>query len=332
MFLDTIRFRAASIRKTIVLPEGTDPRVLKAAAMARERKTVGGIILIGNMDAVRVAAREAGVDLTDMTVVDPQTDARLGSLSSILYTRRRAKGMTEEEARRLAAEPFFFGALLLAGGVADAMVGGCSVPTAHVIRAGLWCLGCSAGVQTVSSFFVMIHPDRSFGHGGVLIFADCAVVIDPTPDQLCDIAVSTVRSTRALLPDVPPRVGFLSFSTKGSAEHDLVDKVRKALEKFHTTMPDVPADGEMQADAALIPNVGRTKAPQSAVAGHATILIFPNLDSGNIGYKLTQRLGQTAAYGPILQGLAKPVNDLSRGASAEDIEAVIALTACQTQG
>lgn len=331
MFLDTVRWRASSLKKTVVLPEGTDGRVLKAAAMAVERRTVSRIVLLGDKDAVRVSARESGVKLAEMEVIDPQKDPRKDGLSSILYMRRRAKGVTEAEAAKLTDDPFMFGALLLAGGAADGMVGGCSVPTAHIIRAGLWCLGCSDGVQTVSSFFVMIHPDGTFGHNGILLFADCAVVIEPTADQLCDIAVSTVRSAASLMPDFPPRVAFLSFSTKGSAEHDRVSMVRAACEKFKKACPDAPADGELQLDAAIIPSVGTSKAPGSAVAGKSTVLIFPDLNSGNIGYKLAQRLGGAQAYGPILQGLAKPVNDLSRGASAEDIEAVIALTACQAK-
>lgn len=332
MFLDTIRWRASTLKKTIVLPEGTDARVLKAASMARERGTVGRLVVLGNERAVRVSGRDAGVNLSDMEIIDPQTDPRRSGLSSILYTRRRQKGMTEEEADKSSQDPFVFGALLLAGGSVDGMVGGCSVPTAHVIRAGLWCVGCAPGIQIVSSFFVMVHPDAQFGHKGILLFADCAVVADPTPEQLCDIAVSTVRSAGSLIPDFPARAAFLSFSTKGSAEHDRVSKVRAAMELFKAACPDVPADGELQLDAALVPAVGDRKAPGSSVAGHATILIFPDLDSGNIGYKLAQRLGGAQAYGPILQGLARPVNDLSRGAAAEDIEAVIALTACQARG
>ena len=329
MFLDTIRWRASTLKKTIVLPEGTDVRVLKAAAQAKERGTAGRLILLGNADTVRVAARDAGVNLSDMDVIDPKTDPRRAGLSSILYSRRRAKGMTEGEASQAVDDPFLYGALLLAGGVADGMVGGCSVPTAHVIRAGLWCVGCIFGVQTVSSFFVMIHPNAAFGHSGILLFADCAVVVDPTLDQLSDIAVSTVKSAQSLIADFSPRVAFLSFSTKGSADHDRVTKVRRAFEKFKSSLPDVPADGELQLDAAMVQSVGDSKAPGSPVAGRANVLIFPDLDSGNIGYKLTQRLGGAEAIGPILQGLAKPVNDLSRGASAEDIEAVIAITACQ---
>lgn len=331
MFLDTIRWRAASLKKTIVLPEGSDVRVLKAAGQAKERGTASRLILLGDADAVRVAARDAGVSLSGMEVIDPRSDARRQGLFSILYTRRRAKGMTEDEASKSAEDPFMFGALLLAAGSADGMVGGCSVATAHVIRAGLWCVGCAKGVSTVSSFFVMIHPNTSFGHHGILIFADCAVVVDPTAEQLSDIAVSTVQSARSLLPDFSPSVAFLSFSTKGSADHDRVSKVRTAVEKFKSVLPEVPSDGELQLDAAIIPNVGNSKAPGSPVAGRANVLIFPDLDSGNIGYKLAQRLGGAEAIGPILQGLAKPVNDLSRGASAEDIEAVIALTACQAQ-
>lgn len=331
VFLEAARFRAVSLKKTIVLPEGTDARVLKAASMARERNTAGRIILLGDKEAIRVAASAAGVNTAGFEVVDPKTDARKAGLSSILYSRRRQKGMTEAEASEAATDPFMFGALMLAAGTADGMVGGCSVPTAHVIRAGLWCVGCAPGVQTVSSFFVMIHPNSGFGHGGILLFADCAVVIDPTVDQLRDIAVSTVRSAEKLISDFPARVAFLSFSTKGSAEHDRVSKVRAACDKFKSAVPDVPADGELQLDAALVPNVGATKAPGSLAAGRATVLIFPDLDSGNIGYKLAQRLGGAQAFGPILQGLAKPINDLSRGASAEDIEAVIAITACQAR-
>ncbi|OGH56771.1 MAG: phosphate acetyltransferase [Candidatus Lindowbacteria bacterium RIFCSPLOWO2_12_FULL_62_27] len=332
MFLETVRWRASTLKKTIVMPEGSDARVLKAAAMARERGTVARVLLVGDPDAVRVAARDTGVRMADMEVADPLKDPRAAGLSSILYMRRRSKGMTEADAIQATRDPFMFGALLVASGAADGMVGGCSVPTAHMIRAGLWCIGCSDGVQTVSSFFVMIHPDPSLGHKGIFLFADCAVVVDPTPDQLCDIAVSTVRSAASLISDFPPRVAFLSFSTKGSAVHDRVTKVQSACDKFKSARPEVPADGELQLDAAIIPAVGASKAPGSAVAGRATVLVFPDLDSGNIGYKLTQRLAGAQAFGPILQGLAKPVNDLSRGASAEDIEAVIALTACQAQG
>lgn len=332
MFLDTIRWRASSLRKTIVLPEGVDARVLKAAGMARERGTVGHIILVGDKDAVRVSAREAGVDISSMDVADPKTDPRRDSLAAALCARRRQKGMTEDEARATVSDPFMFGALLLAAGTADGMVGGCSVPTAHVIRAGLWCVGCLKGIQTVSSFFVMIHPDASYGHKGILLYADCAVVIDPTSEQLSDIASSTVRSARSLIADFPARVAFLSFSTKGSAEHERVSKVTRAVEIFKAAHPDIPADGELQADAALVPSVGKKKSPDSPVAGQATVLIFPDLDSGNISYKLTQRLGGALAFGPVLQGLARPINDLSRGASAEDIDAVIAITACQAHG
>lgn len=287
----------------IAFPEGGDPRVVEAAARLRSSGLVEPVLVEG----------DAG-----------------DKHWRILYERRRAKGMTELEARALSRRPLYHAALLVAAGEADGFLGGAANTTADTVRAALHCAGPAPGVRTVSStMFVCAGPE--WGHQGVLAFADCAIVADPDPSQLAEIAAATAGTFRAVTGG-DPKVALLSFSTKGSAEHPFVSKVQEALRILNARAPEILADGELQADAALIPSVAAGKAPGSPVAGEANVLIFPDLASGNIGYKLVERLGGAAAFGPFLQGLAKPLNDLSRGCSAGDVYAAALVTALQARG
>ena len=329
-FIDGIKERAKKDIKTIVLPESEDERTLRAAAKILEEKTAN-LILIGDEATVKADAEKYGVNIDGARIINPETSDKLEEYVNTLYELRKAKGMTPEAAREaLLKDRTTFGVMVLKTGGADGLVSGACHSTANTLRPALQILRTAPGAKLVSGFFIMDVPNCEFGYNGTFAFADCGLNQDPDSESLAAIANDTANTFRTLV-GAEPKVAFLSHSTKGSAKHALVDKVVNAVEIAHQQYPDLVCDGELQLDAAIVPEVAATKAPGSPVAGQANVLIFPNLDGGNVGYKLVQRLAKAEAYGPMLQGIAKPVNDLSRGCSWEDIVGVVALTAVQAQ-
>ncbi len=322
-FIESVKKRAKRDKKTIVLPETMDERVLEAASIVLD-EGIANVILVGK-------PKYDKFDVSKATIIDPNTSELTEELINKLYELRKEKGMTLDEAKKLLLEDYmYYACMLVKTGSADGVVSGACHSSSNTLRPALQIIKTKPGVLLVSAFFLMVVPDCEYGSNGVFIFADSGLEQNPTPDRLAAIAASSADSFK-LLVEKEPIVAFLSHSTKGSASHADVDKVCEAVKIAKEQYKDYKMDGELQLDAAIVPEVAKSKAPDSSVAGHANVLVFPDLDAGNIGYKLVQRLAKAEAYGPITQGIASPINDLSRGCSAEDIVGVVAITAVQAQ-
>ena len=325
--------RARSVERTIVLPEGQDPRVVAAAKMALDKKVVKKIIVLGTEAEIAASCQKAGLTERPFECLDYLASPLFEEFSQELYEMRKAKGLEIEKARKMMSSRIYFGAMMCRRKLVDGLVAGSIASTADMLRAAFHCIGTAPGIKSASSCFVMDLARPTPSGDEVLLFADCGVNPNPDANQLVDIALATAKTYRSLL-GKQPKIAMLSFSTKGSADHEILNKVKEATATLQKRIADekldILCDGELQGDAALVPSVAAAKAPGSNVAGQANILVFPDLNCGNICYKLVQRLGQAAAYGPVLQGLAKPLNDLSRGCSAEDIYGEIVITVCQS--
>ena len=316
-------------KQRIVLPEGDEERTIIATEQI-QKLGLAYPVLIGNVEKITNKAKELSVDLTGVEIINPEQSDKLEAYTNAFYEARKNKGMTLDKADRIVRDPLYFGTMMVKLNDADGMVSGATHTTGDLLRPGLQIIKTAPGVSVVSSFFIMMVPGSKYGEDGLLLFSDCAVNPNPNYEQLAAIAIATADTARNLC-KIEPRVAMLSFSTMGSADHELVDKVRKATELAKELRPDLLIDGELQLDAAIVESVAKQKAPNSKVAGKANVLVFPDLQSGNIGYKLVQRFANAEAIGPMCQGFAKPINDLSRGCSSEDIVNVVALTAVQAQ-
>ena len=325
--MDQIKKQACAQKKRVVLPEGTEERTLKAAEII-SKEGIADLILIGNEKEIMEKAQ--GLDISGVTIIDSTVSDKLDDYAAAFYELRKHKGVTQEKAKETIKDPLYYACMMIKQGDADGMVAGAINTTANTFRPALQIVKTSPGISVVSSAFIMQLKNNDFGHNGIILFGDCAINPNPNDKELATIAVSTAK-TGAALTGMTPKVAMLSFSTKGSAKHEFADKVISATAMVKEMDPDLMVDGELQADAALVESVGQLKSPGSPVAGKANILIFPDLQSGNIGYKLVQRLAGAQAIGPISQGLAAPVNDLSRGCNVEDIVSVVAITAVQAQ-
>ena len=329
-FIEEIKVRASKNIKTIILPEAEDRRVLEAAAKVTKEK-FAKIILIGNENKIKESAKEYGLDLTSVQIVNPEKSDKKELYAERLYELRKNKGMTLEEAKKVVLDPTHFGMMMLKSEDADGLVSGAAHSTSDTLRPALQILKTAPGTKLVSAFFVMCVPNCEYGEKGTFIFGDSGLNQNPNADELSEIAISSAKSFEQLV-GKKSKVAMLSYSTYGSAKSELTEKVIEATRLVKEKAPNLDVDGELQFDAAIIPEIAKSKAPGSKVAGQANTMIFPNLDAGNIGYKLVQRLAKAEAYGPLCQGIAKPVNDLSRGCSSDDIVGVVAITCVQAQG
>lgn len=327
--INRIKEKAKILNKRIVLPEGTEERTIKAADIIIS-EGLADIILIGNPDEIKKLASEYKLEnIKKATIIDPVSHPMKGHYIEMMIEIRKNKGLSREEASRLIEDPLYLSVLMIKNGDADGEVAGADNSTGDVLRPAFQYVKTAPGISVVSGAFIMIHPDKTFGDNGVMVFADSAVHPNPTTRELAEIAVATAKTTENIL-GMEPRIAMISFSTKGSARHEMVDKVVNATRMVREMAPEIKVDGEMQIDAALIEAIGEKKAPGSSVAGKANILIFPSLDVGNVAYKLVQRLGKAEAIGPVLQGIASPINDLSRACSISDIVSLVAITASQS--